>query len=207
MKLEANTLSYRYRRSRWIISNVNFSVDSGEIIGLLGPSGQGKSTFAKLLAGYLKPAHGCVTIDGGPIPRMGHNPVQLIFQHPEKSVNPRWKMSETLREGWTPSQEVMEALGLRQEWMARYPNELSGGELQRFCVARALGPGTGFLICDEITTMVDAVTQADIWNFLIRYAKKHDIGILMITHSRSLANVICNRVEEFSELSSNFAPA
>lgn len=198
MRLQADDLSFRYGKGRPILRNLDFGLDSDEFVGLLGPSGQGKSTLAKILAGYLDPTGGSVTIDGVPHKRGSRNPVQLIFQHPERSVNPRWKMWDTLQESWTPPSEVMEALGIQEDWLTRYPNELSGGELQRFCVARALGPETKFLLCDEITTMLDAVTQADIWNFLADYTRQHQIGVLMITHSPTLADVMCTRIEEFS---------
>lgn len=200
MKLEAANLYYRYRQGEWVVKDANITIESGEVIGVLGPSGRGKSTLAKLLAGYLKPFQGTVAIDGIPVSGKGYNPVQLIFQHPEKAVNPRWKMAEVLKEGWNPPAEVMEALGIRHEWLTRYPNELSGGELQRFCVARALGPDTRFLLCDEISTMLDAVTQADIWNFLLDYSKKHGIGILMITHSRTLAECVCTSIRDFEKI-------
>jgi peptide/nickel transport system ATP-binding protein len=83
--------------------------------------------------------------------------------------------------------------------MNRYPNELSGGELQRFCVLRALSEKTRFLICDEITTMLDALTQARIWNFLLRFAAERQIGILLITHSRPLAEKTCTRIIDWAE--------
>lgn len=200
MRLEANNLHYRYQQGDWVVKNANIAIESGEVIGILGPSGQGKSTLAKILAGYIKPHQGTISIDGIPVSGKGYNPVQLIFQHPEKAVNPRWKMGEVIKEGWNPSAEVMDALGIREEWLTRYPNELSGGELQRFCVARALGPDTRFLLCDEISTMLDAITQADIWNFLLEYSKKFEIGILMITHSRSLAECVCTAIRSYEEI-------
>jgi peptide/nickel transport system ATP-binding protein len=164
------------------------------VVGLLGPSGRGKSTLAKILAGYLRPAKGQLSIDGKAIPGKGYHPVQLIFQHPEKAVNPRWKMSRTITEGYKPDMELMKILDIQENWLNRYPNELSGGELQRFCVLRALSDKTRFLICDEITTMLDALTQARIWNFLLRYARERQIGVLLITHSWVLADKTCTRI-------------
>ena len=81
------------------------------------------------------------------IPKKGYHPVQLVLQHPEKAVNPRWKMDKILNEGWNPDKEVLKSLGIEQEWLSRWPNELSGGELQRICVARALGPKYPLLNC------------------------------------------------------------
>lgn len=132
----------------------------------------------------------------------GYNPVQLIFQHPEKSVNPKWKMKKIINESFTPSKELIEAMGIKEGWMNRWPSELSGGELQRFCVIRALSPKTKFLIADEMTTMLDAITQAQIWNVVLDYAKKNDIGVVVISHEKALVEKICDRVvnlEEFKE--------
>ncbi|MDR1306486.1 MAG: ATP-binding cassette domain-containing protein [Treponema sp.] len=194
MILQGSNLDFRYRNGEFILRGVTITVTSGEVVGLLGPSGRGKSTLAKILAGYLRPAKGQLSIDGKAIPGKGYHPVQLIFQHPEKAVNPRWKMSRTITEGYKPDMELMKILDIQENWLNRYPNELSGGELQRFCVLRALSDKTRFLICDEITTMLDALTQARIWNFLLRYARERQIGVLLITHSWVLADKTCTRI-------------
>jgi len=93
MQLEARNISFRYNdRSPWILKDVSLNVQTGERVGLLGPSGRGKSTLIKLMAGYLKPIEGEILLDGKPLPVKGTSPVQLIYQHPEKAINPRWKM-------------------------------------------------------------------------------------------------------------------
>jgi peptide/nickel transport system ATP-binding protein len=194
MTLRGRNIDFRYHSGGFVLRGINISIAGGEVVGLLGPSGRGKSTLAKILAGYLRPTAGELSIDGESIPGKGYYPVQLIFQHPEKAVNPRWKMSRTVREGYEPDTDLMEILGIQKNWLNRYPNELSGGELQRFCVLRALSEKTRFLICDEITTMLDALTQARLWNFLLHYAEERRIGILLITHSLSLAEKTCGRI-------------
>ena len=78
--------------------------------------------------------------------------------------------------------------------MNRWPSELSGGELQRFCVLRALSPDTKFLICDEMSTMLDVITQAQIWNVVLDYAKENNVGIVVVSHEKSLVDKICTRV-------------
>lgn len=83
--------------------------------------------------------------------------------------------------------------------MDRYPGELSGGELQRFCIARALGEGTEFLLADEISTMLDLITQSQIWNFLLEEVKRREIGLLVVSHSEALLDRICNRRLDLSE--------
>lgn len=111
-------------------------------------------------------------------------------------------MKKIINEAFTPSKELIEAMGIKEGWMNRWPSELSGGELQRFCVIRALSPETKFLIADEMTTMLDAITQAQIWNVVLDYAKKHNIGVVVISHEKALVDKVCDRVvdlEEFRE--------
>ena len=90
-----------------------------------------------------------------------------------------------LREGGQINPEILEKLGIRKAWMDRFPSELSGGELQRFCIARALGEGTKILLADEITTMLDMVTQSIIWHVLVEETGKRGIGMLIVSHSES----------------------
>lgn len=197
MQIEAKNISFRYNdKSPWILKSVSLKVQEGERVGLLGPSGRGKSTLIKLLAGYLKPMKGEILLDGKPLPDKGVSPVQLIYQHPEKAINPRWKMKKVLQEAGMYKEEVMEKLGIEKDWLERYPRELSGGELQRFCVARSLFTGTHFLFADEISTMLDVITQAQIWNFLIEETEKRNIGMIVVSHNRELLNKVCTRIVE-----------
>ena len=101
--------------------------------------------------------------DGKPLSEYGgYCPVQLIWQHPEEALNPRLKMKHALKQGGGVSPRIAEGLGIQDEWLERYPSELSGGEMQRFCIARALGEQTKFLLADEITSMLDMITQSQI---------------------------------------------
>ena len=202
MQLKASKINFKYNEDRYVLKDIDFYVNSGEVVGLVAPSGFGKTTLAKILAGYITPESGEVVIEGCRREKNGFNPVQLIFQHPEKSVNPKWKMKKIINESFTPSKELIEAMGIKEGWMNRWPSELSGGELQRFCVIRALSPKTRFLIADEMTTMLDAITQAQIWNVVLDYARKNDIGVVVISHEKALVEKICDRVvnlEEFKE--------
>lgn len=192
-------MSFRYREhSPWILREISLSVEKGERVGLVGPSGYGKSTLLRLMGGYLKPASGEILLDGKPLPQKGVCPVQLIYQHPEKAINPRWKMKKVLEESGMFRREIMEALGIEEEWLSRYPRELSGGELQRFCVARSLFEGTQFLLADEMSTMLDVITQAQIWNLVLKEVEQRQLGLLMVTHNRALADRVCQRVVELS---------
>ncbi|MBR4318779.1 MAG: ABC transporter ATP-binding protein, partial [Oscillospiraceae bacterium] len=85
-------------------------------------------------------------------------------------------------------------------WLNRFPNELSGGELQRFCVARVLSPKTEFIIADEMSTMLDAITQAQIWSVLLKKVKERNLGLLVITHNTALVEKLCTRIVNLKEL-------
>lgn len=195
MKLEARGISFRYQEgSREILQDMNFILNSEERVGLVAPSGFGKTTFCKIVAGYMRPNKGDIFLEDKPLYRWkGYSPIQMIWQHPEHSVNPRLKMKEVIREGKQVEERVMKSLGIETDWMNRYPAELSGGELQRFCIARALGEGTKFLIADEISTMLDLITQSQIWNFLLEETKRRKIGLLAVSHSSSLLQYVCTR--------------
>lgn len=201
MRLEAKNLSFQYDNgNRKILNNVSLCLDSTDRLGLTAPSGFGKTTCCKILAGYELPDKGQVLIDGKPLSEFrGYCPVQMVWQHPELSVNPRLKMREVIREGCRVEQRIVDGLGIEKGWMDRYPGELSGGELQRFCIARALGEGTEFLLADEISTMLDLITQSQIWNFLLEEVKRREIGLLVVSHSEALLDRICNRRLDLSE--------
>lgn len=201
MLLEVKNVSYRYsKNSKWILKDVSFTVDSKERVALVGPSGYGKSTLSKIISGYIKPDKGEVLWDGKPIPKKCYCPIQMIYQHPEQSVNPRWKMSKILNEGWNVDNNLLDEMGIEKSWLNRWPNELSGGELQRFCIARVLSPETKFLVCDEISTMLDVITQAQIWNLLLKISDKNKLGMLVVTHNMELAKKVCNRVIELPKI-------
>lgn len=199
MQLEASGIGFRYGNGPWLFRDVNLTIEPGEVVGLTGPSGRGKTTLCKILAGFEKPIEGTVTVNDSPVASKGIHPVQLVFQHPEKAVNPRWKMEKVLHEAGIPDPELLALVGIEEEWLTRWPNELSGGELQRFCVARALGSNPKFLIADEMTTMLDAITQAQIWHAVLETAKKSQIGIIVVSHETALVNKLCDRVIELTE--------
>ncbi|AST90696.1 ABC transporter ATP-binding protein [Sutcliffiella cohnii] len=194
MQLKAENVSFRYGNNTPLFENVTLEVNEDEIVGIVAPSGFGKTTLCKILAGYESPSTGEVTLGGSPLPVVGYHPVQLVFQHPEKAINPRWKMGQVLSESGEQDQEILQMLGIQKEWLKRWPNELSGGELQRFCIARALASHTRFLIADEMTTMLDAITQAQIWQAVMEIAKKRKIGIIVVSHDESLIQKLCQRV-------------
>lgn len=197
MYLRAKDITFKYG-NKTILDKINFEIKTGQKLGIVAPSGFGKTTFARILAGYQKGFAGLVETDA---PKTdSYNPVQLVFQHPERAVNPKWSMEKTVLESWNPPKEIYEEMGIKDEWLRRYPNELSGGEIQRFCVIRALNPKTRFLIADEMTTMLDAITTAQIWNVVMKRADRGEIGLLVISHERSMMEYICDKVIDLSTL-------
>lgn len=196
--LEARRIAFRYEKSRaWLFQGLDLTLKPGDIIGLPGPSGRGKSTLAKILSGYLIPLQGDIRVEGQPLKKNAFNPVQMIFQHPELAVNPRWKIKDILAEAGPVSPDLLTDLSIDETWMERYPHELSGGELQRICLARALNPGTRYLLCDEMTSMLDALTQAVIWKAVLGIAKKRNLGLLVISHDVALISTICHRTLDY----------
>lgn len=195
--LEARDVSFSWG-TKQVLAHVSLNVSPGERLEINAPSGTGKSTLCKLLAGYLTPQQGQVLVDGKALPARGKCPVQLIQQHPELAVDPRMRMSAVLSESGTSEAELVRLskfFGIQNSWMSRYPHELSGGELQRFCIVRALAAEPKYLICDEISTMLDALTQMQIWKAILAEAEAKHMGLVFVSHSPSLASRIrTNRV-------------
>lgn len=201
MILEARNISFRYgEKSREILKDFSLKAESTERVGLVAPSGFGKTTLCKILSGYEKPDSGQVLLDGKPLDFYGsYCPVQLIWQHPEQAINPRLRMKAVLEEGDNVSPDLIKRLGIETDWMNRFPAELSGGEMQRFCIARALGQRTQFLLADEISTMLDLITQSQIWHFLMDETEKRKIGMIVVSHSQELLEKVCTRIVDLQK--------
>ena len=198
--LEVRNLSYRYGADAPVLQNISLQVAAGERLALLGPSGRGKSTLALLLAGYLPLQEGAITLDGVPLAQGGYHPIQLIYQHPEKAMDPRWKVGESLREAWDVPQVLLTDIGAAPDWLTRWPHELSGGQLQRLSILRALSPQTRVLIADEITASLDPITQAQIWSVILRETEKNHTMLIAITHNEALAARIATRTVHIDAL-------
>ena len=196
MKLEVRDLSFWYEeKGRQILSQFSLSADSSERVGIIAPSGFGKTTLCKILSGYETPQSGEVLLDGKTLKEYGtYCPVQMIWQHPETALDPLLPLEASLHEAGPVEERLLEALHIQPQWLRRYPQELSGGELQRFCIARALGPRTRYLLCDEITAMLDQITQAQIWQFLLEEARRRELGLLIVSHNSALLERLCGRI-------------
>ena len=198
MSLEAKNLTFGYRRKgkNPVLEGIDLKLEPGERLGLAGPSGRGKTTLCKLLAGYEKPDGGTVLVEGKPLKEYrGICPVQMIWQHPELAMDPLMKLGKTLNEGGPVGAGLLDALHIQPAWLERYPTELSGGELQRFCIARALRPGVRYLLCDEVSAMLDLITQAQIWTFLLEQAERRNLGLVIVSHNSALLEKLCTRTQ------------
>ena len=195
MELIGSNISFKYPSSKkYILKDIDIYLDNTKVTGLVGDSGSGKSTLCKILSGYVQKYEGRVTLNGEELPEKEFCPVQLIYQHPEKVMNPKWKMADVLGESWEVPDDLLEDFGIQKSWFTRFPQELSGGELQRFSVLRALNPKTKFLIADEMTTMLDAITQVQILDSVLRIVKDRNMGFLLVSHDMDLVNTICDDV-------------
>ncbi len=198
--LEVRNLRYCWPgRSQLQLQGVSLCIAPGEVLGLRAPSGYGKTTLARLLAAHLPWQDGTLRWAGQPmappVPGQAHG-VQLVMQHAELAFNPRLRVRHSL--GPHVSSAVFTPLGIQPAWLTRRPHELSGGELQRLAIARALVPGLKLLIMDEATAMHDAISQARIWRFMLGQVRMHSFAMLVLTHDTELLKVVANRIVELS---------
>ena len=202
MHLIASNISFSHSpNGKNIFTNLNFSIKSGERIAITAPSGFGKTTLCKILSGYEIPNNGVVLLDDVPIHKLkGYCPIQMIWQHPEQILNPRLRMKQILKEAGEINDKLLKNLGIQEKWLNRFPRELSGRELQRFCIARVLNKKTRFSLADEITTMFDLITQNQIWRVTLEFCEKEDIGIVIISHSQPLIEKISDKELSLKEL-------
>ncbi|MCD1127191.1 ATP-binding cassette domain-containing protein [Jinshanibacter sp. LJY008] len=175
-------------------SDLNLSVSPTERLGIFAPSGYGKTTLGRVLAGWQQPTKGHITLDNLPLPLKGYCPVQLVPQHPERTFNPARTTGAALHDVWQPENEWLEALAIDPELLKRYPSEVSGGELARIALLRALAPKTRFLIADEITAQLDPLIQAQTWRFILQQSQQRKLGMVIISHSKALLDQVCTQV-------------
>lgn len=179
-------------------SDLSFCLDNNERLGLSAPSGFGKTTLGRVLAQWQAPSNGLILFEGKALPATGYCPIQLVPQHPEKSFNPYRTVGSSVNDAWEPSAEYLERLLIKAEWLERRPSELSGGELARIALLRALDPRTKILIADEITAQLDAHLQKDIWQFLIELSQDRPLAMIIFSHNKMLLEKVCTSVWEIS---------
>ncbi|ELZ5938641.1 ATP-binding cassette domain-containing protein [Providencia stuartii] len=179
-------------------SDLSFCLHNNERLGFSAPSGFGKTTLGRVLAQWQAPSNGSILFEGKPLPATGYCPIQLVPQHPEKSFNPYRTVGSSVNDAWEPVAEYLERLSIKAEWLERRPSELSGGELARIALLRALDPRTKVLIADEITAQLDAHLQKDIWQFLIELSQERPLAMIIFSHNKMLLEKVCTSVWEIS---------
>lgn len=174
--------------------DVSFTLSPGERLGISAPSGFGKTTLGRVIAQWQPPTGGQVLIDGTSLAQTGYCPIQLVPQHPELSFNPFRTTGDSLYDAWQPDDQWLERLVVNPSWLKRRPDELSGGELARIALLRALDPRTRYLITDEVTAQLDAHIQAQIWQVLLEETKQRPLGLIIFSHNKALLERVCSRI-------------
>lgn len=204
------------RESRKVhaVNDITFNVDRGEALCVVGESGCGKSTVARLIAGLLTPSSGEIHYDGARIDNGTRNEIlslrkkmQMIFQNPYASLNPRMTIQQALEEpvryhnsslsgGEVRDKvaDVMRAVGVDPSWAKRYPHEFSGGQRQRIAIARALTVDPEFIIADEPISALDVSIQAQVLNLMLEAKNQRGLTYLFITHDLSVVQHFGTRV-------------
>ncbi len=193
------------------VDGVSFTLEEGHTLGLVGESGCGKSTTARLILRLLEPTAGSVRYRGRELTalpagemRRVRRELGIVFQDPYASLNPRMTLRNIVGEGlrvWQPHTDIggpvaglLERVGLDPAFARRYPHELSGGQRQRVAIARALAPGPSLLICDEPVSALDVSVQAQILNLLADLQRDLGLTILFISHDLAVVRHVCDRV-------------
>ena len=207
--LEGRGLTKRYtgRNAIEALRGVDFTLEDGEILGVAGESGSGKSTLLKLIAGLEPPSAGTLLLNGRPLghrrSKAEYQAMQMVFQNAAASFNPRRtvleSISETVRSlrgrGEKVDAGALSAMvNLSPELMTRYPGQLSGGQCQRFAIARAMAVRPQILLCDEITSALDVSTQAQIIRLLAEICRGQHTSAIFVSHDLAVIRCLCDRV-------------
>jgi peptide/nickel transport system ATP-binding protein len=200
------------RREVAAVKAVDLHVRRGETLGVVGESGSGKTTVARCIARLIEPSAGAILIENADVAKLGaralrphRKRVQVVFQDPYRSLNPRRTVGESIVEGpvnfgtlrpaaFARARELMRLVGLAPEALARFPHQFSGGQRQRICIARALAMEPEILIADEAVSALDVSVQAQVLELIDDVRRRFDLAVLFITHDLRVAAQICHRI-------------
>ncbi|MEU3850329.1 ATP-binding cassette domain-containing protein [Streptomyces sp. NPDC029554] len=215
--LELRSITAGYTRNVPVVRDVSLTLGPGESVGLLGPSGCGKSTLARVAALLHRPDSGTVLLDGAPVrhwrhraPREQRTAFGVVFQQARLSADPRLPLTDLIAEPLRATgrareipgriAELAPAVGLTPDLLTRRPHEVSDGQLQRACLARALVLRPRVLVCDEMTAMLDASTAAALVAAVEDYRAATGAALLAVGHDRTLLRRWCDRTVHWDEL-------
>ena len=205
MLLTVENLSKEYIKKK-IINNVSFSMKKGEILGVLGKSGAGKSTIGKILLQLSRPTTGTILFEGKALSEVPRRDIQAIFQDPYTALNPSLKIGEILEEALIANEifskeerrkkveETLVKVGLLEPDYEKYPEELSGGQQQRVCIAGAIILSPKLIICDEPIASLDLAIQVQILDLIQKINQEEGISFIFITHNLPAVYRIADRI-------------
>jgi ABC-type dipeptide/oligopeptide/nickel transport system ATPase subunit len=197
--------------SQWTLRDINVAMPAGSTVGVVGESGSGKSTLVRLLCGLLVPSKGDITFDGRSVKdwlsedrREFHRRNQIVFQSPASSLDPRLRIKTSLSEPTkalerrkpesTELRDWLRDVGLSGDVLSRYPHQLSGGQLQRIAVARALSVRPDVLYADEPTSALDVSVQAQVLNLLMGLKHRHGLTLVFVSHDLAVVARLCEQI-------------
>ncbi|NQX65997.1 ABC transporter ATP-binding protein [Paenibacillus alba] len=204
--------SFFSKEKQPIVKNVSFTCKHGECLGIIGESGSGKSTLGRLIAGIEKPDHGIVQFEGRDVSdktvRAGQ--ISVVFQDYTSSLNPYYTVEQAimeplnLRNGCLSEKQrkldsLLKQVGLNTSYRTQYPHELSGGEVQRVCIARALSTQPKYIVLDEAISSLDVSVQMQVLDLLKELKENYGTSYLFITHDIQAAAYLCERIIIFKD--------
>lgn len=202
--------SWFFPRYQQVVKAVSLTINEGECVGIIGESGSGKSTLGRLILGLEKPDEGKITLGDTMRARLPHQAMSVVFQDYTTSVNPRLTIKDIISEPLmqeamtdTKRNQLLENLlhevGLPTDVLMRYPHQLSGGQLQRVCIARAIAPNPMFILLDEAVSSLDVSVQVQILTLLQTLKAERNISYLFITHDITVTSFLCDRLMFFKK--------
>jgi len=212
MLLKVESISKSYRRNGWlggerhqVLREVSLEWKKGESLGIIGESGSGKSTLGRLLLGIEKPNQGSITWNGRPITdrRVRRGTISVVFQNYVSSIHPFYTVRQALLEplkhvggqlGTKDMTELLCQVGLDESYLNKYPHELSGGEAQRVCIARAVASVPQCILLDEAISSLDGSVQMQVLELLKQLKETYEMGYIFITHDIQAAAYLCDRI-------------